>query len=88
MLQKVSGGQEEEVCLSGEATVRDLLTILAEKHGDEFRESILTSDGQLHPVTRVFVNNFEINEFNSLDTRLGDDSELSITVMPGTICGG
>ena len=85
---KLSGGQEESVCLLGEATVRDLFDLLVAKHGDGFKESLLTSDGQLQMVTRIYYNDCDINAINGLDTRLEDNSELSITVMPGTIPGG
>ena len=88
ILQKVSGEQEEEVSLSGEATVRDLLKILVEKHGNEFRESILTSDGQLKTAAIVQYDGSDINEIDGLDTKLGDNSELSIMLIAYMVTGG
>ena len=88
ILQKVSGAHEEEVYLSGETTARDLLKILAEKHGDEFRESILTPDGQLRTAAIVQYNGRDINEIDGLDTKLGDNSELSIMLIAYMVTGG
>jgi molybdopterin converting factor small subunit len=88
ILQKVTSDHEEEVYLSGENTVRDLLKILAEKHGDEFRESILTPDGQLQTAAIVQYDGHDINEIAGLDTKLGDNSELSIMLIAYMVTGG
>ncbi len=88
LIQRVSGNQEE-VYLSGETTVRELLHLLVERHGNEFRASLLTSDWRLQPMARVFIDGRDINEVDSLNTKLKDNSELSITVLPlVAIAGG
>ena len=82
--------QEEECQIPDGATVKELLRLLVEKHGDEFRAAFITHDWQLIPDTVILVNGnqLNINELDGLDTRLEDNSELSITAMLYTIDGG
>ena len=80
--------QEEEIDIPDNATVRQVLQLLADRHGNEFRKSILTSDWQLHPITTIQVNGRNIDEIEGLNTKLANNSEVSITVMISTIDGG
>ncbi len=81
MIRHKIGHQEEEVNLSDEATVRDLVHLLAEKYGDEFRDNCLTSDLELKPLARIHLNGRDINEIDGLDTWLDDNSEVFVALL-------
>ena len=88
LIRNMPSSQEEEIALSGEATVKDLLHLLVERHGDEFRASILTSDWQLQPTTIIQLSGCNISEIDGINTKLEDNAELSITAMSYMISGG
>ena len=80
--------QEEEVCLSGRATVKELLHLLVERHGTEFSSSLLTHDWQLQPLAMIHLDGRDINEIDGANTKLEGDSQLYITVLAPMITGG
>jgi molybdopterin converting factor small subunit len=80
--------QEEENYLPGDATVRELLQSLVQRYGDSFRSMMLTPNWQLLPNTIIYLNGRDINEIDGLETKLADNSELSITVITYAIGGG
>ena len=81
--------QKEEDYISGAATVGELLHSLVQKYGDRFRSTVLTQNWQLQPATTiVHLNGRDINEIDGLNTKLADNSELSITVVANIISGG
>lgn len=88
MFKTILNDLEEECQLPDGATVKDLLELLVARHGDEFRDLFLTPEWQLIPDTTVLVNECNINEGAGLETKLKDNSEISITVMMYTIDGG
>ncbi len=49
---------------------------------------MLTSDWELHPIAIIYLNGRDINEIEGLNSKLEDNSELSITVMPYEVYGG
>jgi molybdopterin converting factor small subunit len=78
--------QAESIELKPEASVRDLLTLLAEKHGEPFMKAIYDpKDTTLKPYHIMAVNGLMINLLNSLDTRLKDRD--SVAIMP-VVTGG
>lgn len=81
MIRHRMGHQEEEVNLSDGAMVKELVHLLAEKHGDEFKDNFLTSDWQLKPLARIHVNGRDINEIDGLDTHLEDNSEVFVALL-------
>ncbi len=88
LIQTTSGNREEEIYLSVEATVKELLQLLVERHGSKFGSSLLTSEGQLQPMVMIHLNGGDITEINGLDTKLKDNSELSITILGPIVTGG
>ncbi len=88
MFKTILNDQEEECDIPDGTMVKGLLQLLAEKHGDEFRDIFITSNWQLVQDTVILVNQRNINEMDGLDTRLEDNSEVSITVILYTIDGG
>jgi MoaD family protein len=78
--------QAENIELKPEASVRDLLTLLAEKHGEPFMKAIYDpKDTTLKPYHIMAVNGLMINLLKSLDTRLKDRDKVAI--MP-VVTGG
>ncbi len=88
LIKNVVDRQEDETYLSGEATVRELLDSLIQKYGDGFRSAVLTPDWQLLPISVIQLNGRDISEIDGLNTKLEDNSELSITVLAYAASGG
>ncbi len=80
--------QDDEIHISGEATVRELLRLLVERHGNEFRDKLLTSDWQLQPLVMIHLNGRDVNDIDGLNTKLTDNSELSIMLLAYVQTGG
>ena len=88
LLQHIVGNRENEYHVSDNTTVRDLLHLLVERYGNEFKANILTPDWQLHPLTVIQLNDHNINEIDGLNTMLMNNSELSIAVLAYLVSGG
>ena len=88
LLQHIVGNRENEYSISSDATVSDLLHLLVERYGKNFRANILTPDWQLQPLAVIQLNGRNINEIDGLDTVLVDNSELSIAIIAYLVGGG
>jgi MoaD family protein len=78
--------QAESIELKPEASTRDLLVLLAEKHGETFKKAIYDpKDASLKPYHIIAVNGLMINLLNDLDTKLKDGDRVA--VMP-VVTGG
>lgn len=80
------GKQEEEIDIGDAARLSDLLTKLAEKHGEKFRDDVLDPDRTDIRVDYVAaVNGVLINQLQGIQTKLkpGD----TIVLMPA-VSGG
>ena len=88
LVQNVLGRQEDEVLLRDGASVRELLHLLEEKHGDAFRHTVLSSDDELRSPAAVLVNELYIGELDGLDTTLTSEAEVSIVVVVYPMEGG
>lgn len=88
LIRNVVDNKEAEDYPYNGATVREVIGSLAQRYGDRFRSMILTSDWQIHPLAIIQLNGHDINEIEGLNTKLEDNSELCITVIPYLIIGG
>lgn len=79
--------QPENVELKPEASSRDLLTLLANKHGEQFKKAVYDpkEPNSLKPYHILAVNGLMINLLNGLDTKLKDGDRVA--VMP-VVTGG
>jgi MoaD family protein len=78
--------QAESIQLKPEASTRDLLVLLAEKHGEPFKKAVYDpEDASLKPYHIIAVNGLMINLLNDLDTKLKDGDR--VVVMP-VVTGG
>ena len=78
--------QAENLEIKTNASVRDLLVLLAEKYGEPFKKSIYhPEDKELQPHYILALNSLMVNLLNGLDTKLKDGDR--VTIMP-VITGG
>jgi molybdopterin converting factor small subunit len=69
--------QAEQVELKGDASVLDLLYLLAEKHGEPFKTSVYEpKDSDLKPYYILSVNGLLTNQLNDMETKLKDGDRL------------
>jgi len=84
--QNLNVDQAEPIALKDKATVRDLLVILAEKHGEPFKKAVFDpTDTDMKPHHILAVNGLLLNQLENLDTKLKDGDRIS--VMP-VVTGG
>jgi molybdopterin synthase sulfur carrier subunit len=78
--------QAENVELKENALVRDLLSLLAEKHGDPFRKAVYEPEElDLKPHYILSVNGLLLNQLDGLETKLKDGDR--VILMP-VVTGG
>ena len=80
LVRNVIGRSEEDLDVLAGTTVGQLLRLLADKHGDPFKQSVLKQNGDLRGTAQVCVDDRDIDELNGLDTRLGEGEQVSIVV--------
>jgi len=84
--QALNAEQSELITLRDKATVEDLLTLLAEKHGDAFKKAIFDpKEAEMKPHHILAVNGLLINQLGDLRAKLKDGDHL--VVMP-VVTGG
>lgn len=78
--------QAEQVELEGDAAVSDLLSALAEKHGEPFKKAVYEpSDLDLKAHYILSVNGLLLNQLDGIGTKLKDGDRLIL--MP-VVTGG
>jgi MoaD family protein len=78
--------QAEHVELKHGASVRDLLSALAEKHGEPFKKAVYEpNDTDLKPYYILSINGLLTNQLNDMETKLKDGDRLIL--MP-VVTGG
>ncbi len=78
--------QPDKIELKPDSTVRDLLVLLAEKHGEPFRKAIYEPGStDLKPTHIMTVNCLLLNQLKGLDTQLKDGDR--VVLMP-VVSGG
>ena len=78
--------QPEQMHLKDDASLVDLLSMLAEKHGDAFKKSVYEPpDTDLKPYYILSLNGVMLNQLKGLETPLKDGDHL--TFLP-VVTGG
>ena len=78
--------QAEQVELKHGASVRDLLSALAEKHGEPFKKAVYEpNDPDLKPHHILSVNGLLLNQLDGIGTKLKDGDR--VILMP-VVTGG
>jgi len=74
---------ERSVIIEYNGKIADLIDILTEKYGNEFKEALFDKEGQLRDYMKILVNGEDSGE--GLDAEVKDDDEI---VIFQTIAGG
>jgi MoaD family protein len=78
--------QAEQIELKDDALVRDLLFVLAEKHGEPFKKAVYEpNEPDLKSLHILSVNGLLLNQLSGIKTKLKDGDH--ITLMP-VVTGG
>jgi len=84
--QTLAVKQAEQVELADGALVSDLLSLLAEKHGESFKKAVYEPKGlDLKPFHILSVNGLLLNQLNGIETKLKDGDR--VILMP-VVTGG
>ncbi len=84
--QTLNAEHAELINLQEKATVRDLLVLLAEKHGEPFKKAVYDpKDADMKPHHILAVNGLILNQLDNLKTKLKDGDRIA--VMP-VVTGG
>jgi molybdopterin synthase sulfur carrier subunit len=84
--QTLAVKQAEQVELKDDASVSDLLSLLAEKHGEPFKKAVYEPKGlDLKPFYILSINGLLLNQLKGIETKLKDGDRL--IVMP-VVTGG
>jgi molybdopterin synthase sulfur carrier subunit len=84
--QTLAVKQAEQVELKDDASVSDLLSLLAEKHGEPFKKAVYEPKGlDLKPFYILSINGLLLNQLKGIETKLKDGDRL--IVMP-VVSGG
>ncbi len=76
----------EQVDLADGSSVSDLLSLLAEKHGEHFKKAVYEPKGlDLKPFHMLSINGLLLNQLNGLETKLKDGDR--VILMP-VVTGG
>jgi MoaD family protein len=77
--------QEENITLKDGALVRDLLSVLAERHGEPFKKDVYDPTSvELKPHHILSVNGVLLNQLNGVETTLKDgDRVVLLPVVTG-----
>lgn len=88
LIQNLVGVAEEAWSLPARATVRQLLDLLADKHGAPFRDALFTAEGTLLANAIILLDGKNILYANGLDTEIPPDSSAHILLTMTAIGGG
>lgn len=88
LIRSITGVAQEEVTLSNGASLRQLLDILAIRHGDALRSSLLNREGKLRQLARINIDGKSCMSLGGLDVKLEGSQEISILLAVDPMQGG
>lgn len=88
LIRSITGVSQEEVTLSNGASLRQLLDILANRHGDNLRSSLLTQEGKLRQLARINIDGKSCTALGGLEAKLEAEQEVSILLAVDPMQGG
>ena len=78
--------REEEVEVEDNSSIRDLLVLLSEKHGESFKKAVYEAGGKdIKSNFIATVNGYLLNQLNGVETRLKNGDH--VVLMP-IVSGG
>jgi molybdopterin synthase sulfur carrier subunit len=82
----IGSEREEEVEISEDSSIADLLMVLSEKYGESFKKAIYEKSGaDVKSNYIITVNGFLLNQLKGLETKLKNDDK--VTLLP-IVSGG
>jgi len=77
-LREITGKKVDEIQLQNTITVNELVTLLSEKYGKNFREYIYNKKGDVQEFLSFLVNGKNINIMQGFDTKLQEGNVVAI----------
>ncbi|HDQ07147.1 MAG TPA: MoaD/ThiS family protein [Candidatus Bathyarchaeota archaeon] len=77
-LREITGKKVDEIQLQTAITVKELLTLLSEKYGKNFREYVYDKQGKVQDYLSFLVNGKNINVLQGFDTELKQEDIVAI----------
>ncbi len=88
LVRNVVKEAEEDVTLPAGASVRELLNVLCERHGDPLRDALFTVEGTLIANAMILLDGANILYGNGLDTKIDDQRSLHVLLTTTAMAGG
>jgi hypothetical protein len=82
-LGRLAGERETRLHVDESATVRDLLTLLAERYGLEFAEAIFRAPGEVHTHLRAFIDEQDAELEDRIARDGGAPAAVAVLIVPG-----
>jgi molybdopterin synthase sulfur carrier subunit len=76
---------ERSVNIEYNGNISDLMDILTEKYGNEFKDALFDREGNIRDYMKILVNGEDVGVNGGLETEVGDEDEV---VIFQTIAGG
>ena len=77
-LREITGYKVNKILLQNSITIEELLILLSEKHGKNFRQYIYNKKGEVQGFLSFLVNGKNINIMEGFDTKLKEDDVVAI----------
>ncbi len=87
LLRHVLSAPEETVSIPHGSTLRELLEVLAQRHGEPFREAMFVGVGQIVPNAIVLLDGVDAQQRGGLDTAIHGQTAAQVLLMTAA-CGG
>ena len=84
-LREITGKKVDKIQLQNTITVNELITVLSEKYGKNFREYIYNKKGDVQEFLSFLVNGKNINIMQGFDTKL---QEMDVIAIIPPVGGG
>lgn len=84
----VAGSEKDVVPWPGEGTIKELLDVLCDRYGREFRSSIFTMKGTLQNCVRIEVDGADIDDLQGLQTSFLPSAKIKFIVTVPSLAGG
>ena len=88
LVRNVVKEAEETVMPLAGATVRDLLDILCQKHGEPLRDALFTVEGTLTASAMILLDGTNIFYAKGLDTAIDNRKSLHVLLTTTAMAGG
>ena len=88
LVRNVVKEAEEIVTLPAGATVRDLLNILCQKHGEPLRDALFTVEGTLIANALILLDGSNVLYRQGLDTEIDSRRSLHVLLTTTAMAGG